>query len=272
MAEKITIQGLEISLKKINEEDYISLTDMASKRVGQRAGDVIRSWLRNSGTLLFLETWEELHNPNFKNGEMTVFKSDAHDHRVDINTKRFVETTGAIGLLSKKGRYGGTYGHIDIALEFASWLDPSFKVFFIKDYQRLKTEEAKRLNSNWTFSRFLSKVNYQIHTEAIKENIIPRIEKSEQYVFANEADMLNLVVFGMTAKEWREAYPEQARSGNIRDFATQEQLVVLANMEAINAMLVDVGASQDARYDRLHGEAARQIKVLKNKGLLPGKG
>ena len=268
MAEKINIQGLEIAIKQVNEEDYLSITDLARKNTEREPSEVIRSWIRNTDTILFLEAWEEMHNPDFKPGQMDRFKNRSMNRRLDVSPQKYIELTQAIGIVSRSGRYGGTFAHVDIALEFASWLEPVFRLYVWKDYQRLKSEEAKRLGKEWSTARFLSKTNYEIHTSAIKEHLLPRVENAEPHVYASEADMLNKVVFGMTAKEWRESFPDQAKRGNIRDFATKEQLIVLANMESLNAYLIDAGANQGARYDRLHHAAAREMAVLQNKTLL----
>lgn len=258
---KIKVDGKEISIKSVNDQDYISLTDIAKKRDSQEPFLTIRSWLKNSNTLPFLEMWEKLNNPDFKPDQMDRFKLIAYEGRVNLSPKQYIEQTGAIGITSKSGRYGGTYAHRYIAYHFAMWLEPAFQLLLVTEFDRLKTEEANRLDSEWTYSRFLSKVNYGIQNEMIKRNIIPRIGKGEKpFVFASEADLLNVAVFGMTAKEFREQFPKE--KGNLRDVATIQELTVLANLESINAHLIESGASQQARFNQLAKIAAYQLEIL----------
>jgi hypothetical protein len=263
---KIQIEGLDISVKKVGDEDYLSLTDIAKRRTEQRPATVLQSWLRNGNTILFLETWEQLHNANFKVSDFADFKILSIDQRQNLTPQRYIELTGAIGIQSKSGRYGGTYAHVDIALEFTTWLDPVLKVYLVKDYQRLKSEESRQLNQEWNLNRFLSKVNYRLQSETIKQNLLPRLDpakESEPYLYASEADLLNLSIFGWTAKQWREQFPELAKKGNIRDSASTEELTVLANLEAINSLLIQKGASKEGRFQVLCGEAQRQLAIFR---------
>jgi hypothetical protein len=257
---KIEVQGKEISLISMGAEDYISLTDMV-KGFGDDV--MIYSWMRNRNTLEYLGIWETLYNPGFKGNEFVTFKMQAGLHSFNLTPRKWIEATNAIGLISKSGRYGGgTFAHKDIAFEFGSWLSPEFKIYLIKEFQRLKDEENKRLKLEWNLQRTISKINYRIHTDSIKENLIPpELSKHQvQFVYANEADMLNVAMFGMTAKEWRERNPD--KDGNIRDHATLEQLVVLSNLESINSVLIDQGSAQSERLMQLNRIAINQMKSL----------
>ena len=222
----------------------------------------ISDWLRNRHTVEYLGVWESVYNPNFNYGEFATIKSHAGLDSYKLSVKEWVEKTNAIGLKATVGRYGGTYAHPDIAFEFGMWISPQFKIYLIKEFQRLKSEENDRLKLDWNLQRTLAKVNYQIHTDAIKENLIPKQITKQQasFVYANEADLLNVALFGITAKEWRENNPNQR--GNIRDFATLEQLVVLSNMESINALLINQGISQSDRLLQLNKVAITQMKSL----------
>ena len=260
--QKITVLGLEIVVERFDSEDYISLTDIA-KQTPRPPAESIRDWIRNSATLLFLQTWEYLHNPDFKLGQMHQFRNLAVDNRTVISPQSFVEQTGAIGISSKSGRYGGTFAHSDIATNFCNWLSPEFQVYFIKEFKRLKEEEAERLGLSWNLRRELAKANYPIHTEAVRTNLVPMMDwntKREGLHFANEADLLNLAVFGTTAKQWREANP--AAKGNIRDAATEQELQVLSNMESANALLIDNGFNKEERFAILSKRAARELDIL----------
>ena len=260
--QKISVQGLDIAIEKNDFGDYISLTDIA-KQSERKAGLIIIDWLRNRSTLRFLEAWEQRYNPGFKVMQMRNFKEQVDDSRLDITPQRFIEETGAIGLTSKAGRYGGTYAHQHIALNFCYWISPEFQVFFIQEFERLKQDEAERQGLTWNLRRELSKANYPIHTDAVRENLVPLLDwntKREGLHFASEADLLNMAVFGMTAKQWREANPE-AR-GNIRDAATDVQLQVLANMESTNATLINMGFTREERFASLSQRAAREIEIL----------
>lgn len=246
-----------------SEEDYISLTDMARRKNPIAPKDVVKNWLRLRSTIDFLGLWEELNNPNFKGVEFDSFKSHAGENSFTLSPQQWIKSTNAIGLISKSGRYGGgTYAHKDIAFEFASWLSPEFKLYIIKDYQRLKEDEGHRLALDWNVKRILAKANYRIHTDAIKMNLIPpELPRVQQgYVYADEADVLNVALFGKTAKQWKQENPDVR--GNMRDFASIEQLLVLANLENINALLIEQGIPQQERLEKLHATALYQIKTI----------
>ena len=260
---KITVQNTQITILQWAEQDYISLTDMASAKEGDsRSADIIKNWIRNRYTIEFLGTWEIIHNPDFKVVEFDHFRKSAGLPSFVLSASEWIERTNAIGLAVKKGRYGGTYAHKDIAFEFGMWISPQFKIYLVKEFQRLKSEENDRLKLEWNLQRTLAKVNYQIHTDAIKENLIPQEITKQQasFVYANEADLLNVALFGITAKEWRDNNPD--KTGNIRDYATLEQLVVLSNMESVNALLIRQGLSQSERLLQLNKVAITQMKSL----------
>jgi len=260
--QKMNVEGLPVSIEKINGAEYVSLTDIA-KQTERKPADSINDWLRNASTLLFIETWEALHNPSFKVGQMHEFRISAADNRKALTPQRFIEETAAIGIISKSGRYGGTLAHSDIALNFCYWLSPSFQVYFLKEFQRLKADEAERLGLSWNLRRELSKANYHIHTDAVRENLVPLLDwntKRESLHFANEADLLNLAVFGITAKQWKQA--NAGAKGNIRDNANERELQVLANMESANALLIENGFSKDERFTILAKRAARELEIL----------
>lgn len=263
MAKKqIEVQGLRIIIDRIDNKYFISLTDIA-KRTERAAKDVIRDWMRNRSTLLYLETWETVHNPNFKGVQMRSFKELADDNRVLISPQRYVEQTAAIGLISKSGRYGGTFAHSDIALEFCSWLSPDFKVYFVKEFTRLKEQEAALIGESWNIQRLLTKSNFHIQAAAIRENIVPLMQhntKLESFYHASENDQLNMIVFGFTAKEWKQANPKL--KGNIRDHATKLELVILNNLQAINAVLIEDGMKKKERGSKLLKIATTQMRVL----------
>ncbi len=258
---KIEVKGTEITILKDGEQDFISLTDMLKAKDGDF---FISDWLRNRNTVEFLGIWESVYNPDFNYGEFATIKSQAGLNSYKISVKEWVEKTNAIGLKATAGRYGGTYAHSDIAFEFGMWISAEFKVYLIKEFQRLKADENNRLKLEWNLQRTLAKVNYHIHTDAIKENLIPKeLSKSQiSFVYANEADLLNVALFGMTAIQWREANPKA--NGNIRDDATIEQLVVLSNMESINAVLIHQGLFQPERLTQLNKVAITQMKSLVN--------
>jgi len=260
---KLSVQGKEISLINIGQEDYISLTDIANSKSGDsRAADIIKNWIRNRTTLEFLGTWEQLYNADFKVVEFDHFKMQAGLHSFVLSPGNWIEATQAKGIVVKAGKYGGTYAHKDIAFEFCSSINAVFKLFLIREFQRLKDEENKRLKLEWNLQRTISKINYRIHTDAIKENLVPpELSKYQvQFIYANEADMLNVAMFGMTAKEWRDRNPE--KDGNIRDHATLEQLVVLSNLESINSVLIDQKLVQSERLVKLNRIAINQMKSL----------
>ncbi len=257
----INANGLDIRISSINEDDYISLTDIAKYRSDDPAS-VIQNWLRNRNTLEFLGLWEQMNNTNFKPLEFEVFRNEAGLNSFVLSPKKWIKATNAIGMISKSGRYGGTYAHSDIAFEFASWISPAFKLYLIKDYQRLKSDESHKKAIEWNVKREIAKTNYRIHTDAIKENLIPpNLTKKEiNYTYASEADIINMALFGMTAKQWR-ANNEKSK-GNIRDDASIEQLIVLSNLETMNAQFIKEGLSQDERLYRLNQIALYQMKSL----------
>ena len=244
----------------INKDDYISLTDIAKYKDEKEANEIIRNWLRNRNSIEFLGLWEKLYNPDFKPVEFDRFKKEAGLNSFTLRPQKWIETTNAIGIISKSGRYGGTYAHKDIAFEFASWVSVEFKLYLIKEFQRLKDEEQKQLG--WDIRRNLTKINYKIHTDAIKTNLIPKTITSEQtgYVYASEADILNVALFGMSAKIWRDGNPQ--RKGNIRDDADVNQLVCLANLESINAVFIEEGLTQQERLQKLNAIAIKQMQIL----------
>jgi len=257
--DKIIVQGTEIIVISEKENDYISLTDMLKAKDGDF---FISDWLRNRNTVEFLGVWESIYNPNFNYGEFATIRSQAGLNNYKISVKEWVEKTNAIGLKATAGRYGGTYAHKDIAFEFGMWISPQFKIYLIREFDRLKQDETHRNSIEWDLQRTLSKINYRIHTDAIKEHIIPALVTKEQinYVYANEADLLNVALFGKTAKEWREENPND--KGNIRDYATLEQLVVLSNMESINALLIRQELPQHERLVQLNNVAITQMRSL----------
>lgn len=255
----IEVQGIPIAVLTERNEDFISLTDMLKAKDGDF---FISDWLRNRNTVEFLSIWESVYNPGFNYGECATIKSQVGLNSYKLSVKDWVEKTNAIGLRASAGRYGGTYAHKDIAFEFGMWISPAFKIYLIKEFQRLKEDESQRLSLAWNLNRELSKINYRIHTDAIKEHLIPPQVTSAQaaITYANEADLLNVALFGLTAKEWRMANP--SLDGNMRDHATIEQLLVLANMESLNAEFIHMGLSQGERLMRLNAVAIRQMRTL----------
>ena len=262
----ILVQDVPVTVMSIDQRDYISLTDMAKARTDAgRAADVIKNWLRARSTLEFLGTWEIMSNPEFKVVEFDHYKSEAGLHTFTLSAKEWIESTHAIGMYVQAGRYGGTYAHKDIAFEFGSAISPIFKLYLLKEYQRLKDEENDRLKLEWDAKRFLSKNNYLIHTDAIKNYVLPQSNHSkstEWLVYADEADLLNVALFGCTAKEWRDANPVLAAKQNIRDFASITQLTVLSNLETHNAEMIKQGIDKAERFDRLKQIAEYQLRVL----------
>ena len=262
---KITVQDTQITILQWNEQDYISLTDIASAKEGDsRSADIIKNWIRGRYTIEFLGTWEIIHNPNFKVVEFDHFKKSAGLPSFVLSASEWIERTDAIGIVVKKGRYGGTYAHKDIAFEFGSAISVSFKLYLIEEFQRLKTEELQQLG--WSVKRELSKINYRIHTDAVKHNLIPIkvTPKQASIIYANEADVLNVAMFGMTAKQWRDANPKL--KGNIRDYATINELICLSNMENLNAVFIERGMPQCERLIQLNQIAIHQMSVLENNG------
>jgi len=258
----IEVQGAAITVLSQKEKDFICLTDIARVKNADRSDDLVRNWLRNRNTVEFLGVWEQLNNPGFNSVEFDGIKMQAGLNSFALTPKQWIEKTKAIGIVSQAGRYGGTYAHKDIAFEFASWISVEFKLYLIKEFQRLKEDENRRLSLAWNLNRTLSKLNYRIHTDAIKAHLIPAVVTSAQasITYANEADILNVALFGQTAKEWRDANPKL--EGNMREYATVEQLLVLANIEGMNAELIHMGLSQGERLKRLNVIAIRQMQVL----------
>jgi KilA-N domain len=258
-SKKINILGADITIISRNAADFISLTDMAHSQLQEV---VIIKWLSLKSTIEYLGEWEALYNPNFNYTEFGIIKNEAGSNNFVLSVKQWIESTGAIGLTASAGRYGGTYGHKDIAFHFGMWISPKFQLLLVKEFQRLKEEENERLQLNWNLQRTLAKVNYRIHTDAIKEVIIPKLigQKETNLVYANEADILNVALFGKTALQWRKENP--TAKGNIRDEAGIEQLVVLSNMESINAVLIHNGQSQAERLIQLNKMAITQMKSL----------
>ena len=258
----INVQGTAISILSKKDDDYISLTDMVRNFEGN--GALIEQWLKNKDTVMFLGVWEQINNPTFNSLGFEGIRNEAGSNSFYLSAKKWIETTQACGLIASAGRYGGTYAHKDIAFEFGSWLSPEFKLYLIKEFQRLKEDENRRLCLGWNLNRTLSKLNYRIHTDAIKEHIIPTLVSQEQasYVYSNEADVLNMALFGQTAKHWRDTNPD--KEGNMREFASIEQLLVLANIEAMNAEFIRMGLSQPERLKKLNEIAIMQLKSLVN--------
>jgi hypothetical protein len=264
----INVQGREIVLISDEANDYISLTDMARYRDSERTNYIIQNWMRTRSAIEFCGLWEQLNNPDFKSIEFDAFKSESGSNSFALTPQKWIDSTNAKGIISKSGRYGGTFAHRDIAFEFATWISAEFKFYFIKEFQRLKVDENDRLKLTWNLQRTLAKVNYKIQTDAIKENLIPKVLTKDKvnFVYADEADLLNVALFGKTAKQWR-TENSQAK-GNIRDEATIEQLVVLSNLESINAVLIHQGVTQSERLTQLNTIAITQMKsLLNNKNL-----
>lgn len=258
---KITVQDTSVSIISSNEKDYISLTDIA-KYKSDEPNTVIGNWMRNRNTIEYLGVWESLYNPNFNPTEFEGFKKNAGLNAFTLSPQKWINATNAIGIISKAGRYGGTYAHKDIAFKFASWISVEFELYIVKEFQRLKQEQQELLG--WTAKRELSKINYHIHTDAIKQNLIPTELTQQQisYIYANEADVLNVALFGMTAKQWRDANPDL--KGNIRDYATINELICLSNMENLNALFISDEMPQAERLKRLNKIAIQQMKVLED--------
>ncbi|NLJ82768.1 MAG: KilA-N domain-containing protein [Bacteroidales bacterium] len=257
---KITVKDTEITIISIEERDYISLTDMVK---GIENGlSLIEKWLRNKNTIEFIGMWEEMYNPDFNSPEFEGIKNSAGLNRFILSVKQWIKKTNSIGIIAKAGRYGGTYAHKDIAFEFASWVSPQFKLYLLKEFQRLKEDEQKTLG--WSAKRELTKINYHIHTSAVSQHLIPKeISKAQiNFIYASEADVLNVALFGMTAKEWREANP--SLKGNIRDYATINELICLANMENLNAVFINEGLSQSNRLIKLNQIAIQQMNILQD--------
>ncbi|KAB7885643.1 KilA-N domain-containing protein [Arcobacter acticola] len=263
MSNEIIVQDTNIKIRQHEKKDFISLTDIARYRDLNRSDYILQNWMRSKDTIEFLGLWEKINNQDFNSIEFDGIKNQAGVNSFILTPKQWISTTNAIGIISKTGRYGGTYAHKDIAFEFASWISAEFKLFLIKEFQRLKEDEIENKSLEWDLSRSLSKINYKIHTDAIKEHILPKtfIPKNG-VIYANEADVLNVALFGLTAKQWREENKE--KEGNIRDYARVEQLIVLSNMESINAELIKRGISQQNRLESLNKTAISQMNSLIN--------
>lgn len=261
-SKKITVKGIKIVTFQKKKSDYISLTDIARYKDKNRSDYIVQNWLRTRATIEFLGLWEKINNSDFKSIEFDGFRQNAGLNSFSLTPKRWIESTSAVGLVSKKGRTGGTFAHKDIAFEFASWISAEFKLFLIKEFQRLKEEENHRLALGWDVKRALTKINYKIHTDAVKTHLIPKniSKKQINMVYANEADVLNISLFGKTAKSWRNENPN--KEGNIRDYADVTQLVVLANLEGMNAELIRQGLSQSKRLVQLNQIAITQMQSL----------
>ena len=261
---EIIVMENSIRIMRVGNVDYISLTDLARFKDEERFDYIIQNWLRSKHTIEYVGTWELLYNPNFKPTEFDGFKNEAGTHSFVMTPKRWIESTNALGIISKRGRYNsGTYAHPDIAFEFASWISAEFKLYLVQEFERLKKNENYQNKVTWSVRRELAKTNYKIHTDSIKEYIVPVLtEKQKQYVYANEADVLNVALFGMTAKEWREKNPNL--SGNIRDYTDILHLVVLVNLENLNADMISDGISQSKRLEKLNNTARKQLALLKD--------
>jgi len=264
MAKRLTIDNMEIKVLSINDKDFISLTDMIKAKDGDF---FVSDWLRNRNTIEFLGIWEQIHNPDFNYGEFTLIKSQAGLNSYKLSVKEWVEKTNAIGLKATAGRYGGTYAYKDIAFEFGMWISPQFKIYLIKEFDRLKEEEMKQLG--WDIKRNLAKINYHVHTGAVAKNLIPPelTAKQRNFIYADEADLLNMALFGITAKQWRDKNPKL--EGNIRDYANASQLICLSNLESLNAVYINEGILQEERLIRLNAIAVNQMKILtKNESVM----
>ena len=262
MAKKIKVLGTEITLSSQKKEDYISLTDIARHKNHEHPADVIKNWTRSKDTIEFLGLWERINNPEFKVVEFDQFRNQAGSNSFVLSPQKWIESTNAEGIISKSGKYGGTFAHKDIAFEFASWISAEFKLYLIKEFQRLKEDENERLQLGWDIKRNLAKINYRIHTDAIKKHLVPdKISRNaENLIYASEADILNLALFGMTAKEWRNNNP--TFDGNMRDFADVSQLVCLSNLENINALFIKEGMDKSKRLEKLNSIAIEQMTLL----------
>lgn len=262
MKEKqVEVNGIKINYKQVNSANFISLTDMARSRNPIAPADVVKNWMRTRSAIEYMGLWEKFYNPSVKLVEIDHFIQECGKHSFTLSPSQWIETINAVGVVSKSGKNGGTFAHQDIAFKFASWLSTEFEFYLIKEFQRLKIKEQKELE--WDAKRELARVNYRIHTDAIKENIVPTLQEWQiSFAYANEADVLNVALFGKTAKEWREENP--AKQGNIRDYASIEQLLVIANMESYNAILIEQGVLQGERLKQLNAMARSQLRVLQN--------
>lgn len=260
---EMNVNDNKIKVILVDDKEYISLTDLARYANPEEPKIPIQTWMRNKDVIAYLGLWERLNNENFKGHEFTTFENDAGRNSFYMSPQKWIKTTNAIGIISKRGNNGGTYACSDIALEFASWLSPEFKLYVIQEFERLKRKEAYQQKIDWTANRMLAKVNYRIHTDSIRENIVPKLtEKQKRYVYAEEADVLNVALFGMTAKEWKEKNPEL--KGNIRDYTDLKHLLILCNLENTNAELINDNVSQSERIVKLNNSAIRQMKILQD--------
>lgn len=260
---EINVNDSKISIIRLGNKEYISLTDLARYADEDDPRYPIQNWMRNKDVIAYLGLWEKLNNEDFKGVEFDAFKNEAGSNKFKISPQKWIKETNAIGIISKSGNNGGTYACSDIALEFASWLSPEFKLYVIQEFERLKKNEAYQYKLDWSANRMLAKTNYHIHTDSIKENIVPKLtEKQKQYIYAEEADVLNVALFGMTAKEWREKYPNL--KGNIRDYTDLKHLLILCNLENTNAELINDNIPQKERLVKLNNSAIRQMKILEN--------
>lgn len=263
---EINVIDNKIGIMRIGDVDYISLTDLARYADAEEPRLPIRDWMRNKEVISYLGLWESMNNKNFKGGEFATFKNEAGSNKFKMSPQKWIKETNAIGIVSKSGRYdGGTFAHPDIAFEFASWLSPEFKLYLIKEFERLKSNEMYQQKIEWHANRLLSKLNYVVHTDAVKNYIVPALtEEQKRFVYAEEADVLNVALFGMTAKEWRQKNPELAKKGNIRDYTDLLHLVILNNLENTNAEFIKLGMSQKERLISLNDSARNQMEILKN--------
>ena len=263
---EMDVKGNAISVIRVNGYEYISLTDLAKTQNNESPADVVKNWLRNKETISFLGIWEELNNEDFKLVEFDQFKNEAGRNAFTMSPQKWIKATNAIGIISKSGKYnGGTFARSDIAFEFASWISPEFKLYLIKEFERLKRNEIYQEKIEWHANRLLSKLNYVVHTDAIKKYIVPTLtEQQKNFIYANEADVLNVALFGMTAKEWRDNNPELAKSGNMRDYTDLLHLIILNNLENTNAELIKMNIKQSDRLIQLNESARHQMETLKN--------
>jgi len=272
MKNNIIVENTNVKINQVNREDYLSLTDIARYKDSKRSDYILQNWMRSKDTIEFLGLWERINNADFNSIEFDGIKNQAGVNSFILTPKQWISTTKAIGIISKAGRYGGTYAHKDIAFEFASWISAEFKLFLIKEFQRLKNDEIEKQKIGWDIKRSIVKMNYHIHTDAIKNNLIPpNIAKNKiSFIYANEADLLNLALFGMTAKQWQENNGD--KKGNIRDYSSVEQLVVLANLESLNAEFIKQDLRPNVRLEKLNEIAIEQLKLLLkyNKGIVIG--
>ena len=260
MKNKLIVQDTNVKINQYNKEDYLSLTDIARYKDTKRSDYILQNWMRSKDTIEFLGLWERINNDDFNSIEFDGIKNQAGVNSFILTPKQWISKTNALGIISKAGRYGGTYAHKDIAFEFASWISPEFKLFLIKEFQRLKNDEIEKQNLGWDIKRTIVKMNYSIHTDAIKNNLIPLDSSKANFIYASEADLLNVALFSRTAKQWTEENSE--KKGNMRDYASVEQLVVLANLESFNAEFIKQKISPQERYEKLNRIAIEQMKLL----------